>query len=664
VEENERGSADSETVDNAVIEASRTAEILDGLRAEKLKRGLTLITGDVSKINEAERTVELSFASEYAVFRRDLNANEVLEMSEQAADLARMNAGGSLLFNHNLDDQIGGVVRAWVDPAQKRAYAIVKFSQSQRGSEFFQDVIDGIRKNVSFYYRIHDGKVTLAKRGSDEPDIFTATRWEAMEISLVSVPADPTVGVGRSADETGEGDPGKFPVSPDPQSQLTESETVEAKRSEDETPTEPEAVSAPAITTTQLERGSKMEREDQILEFGKKFGADDLARTFALDPNKSLEDFRQALLERETAKQSAIQTQPTHLDLSEKNVREYSVMNAIRGIVAGKREGFEFECSQAIEKRLARPVSNANAFYVPVDIQQRAFNVLAGQRDLSVGLGTQPTDGGALVGTDHKSDSFIEVLRSKMLMSKLGARMLSGLVGNVNIPRQNSAGSAYWVAEGVAPTESQLGVAQLSLSPKTVGAVTEFTRLLMLQSAPSIEQLVFTDLAAVIAREIDRVIIAGSGASGQPTGITATTGVDEITLSGASSTFDWSDAVEMETAIQDDNAPEGFAYLTRPGIRGTLKTRAKIGSTYPVFLCGEDNRMNGYPVPVTTQVPASTLIFGDFTQIIVGEWGVLELVANPFNTGFRAGNVEIRGLQTVDVAIRYPESFKKTVAFA
>jgi HK97 family phage major capsid protein len=653
VEEDERGSADSETVDNAVIEASRTAEILDGLRAEKLKRGLTLITGDVSKINEAERTVELSFASEYAVFRRDLNANEVLEMSEQAADLARMNAGGSLLFNHNLDDQIGGVVRAWVDPAQKRAYALVKFSQSQRGSEFFQDVIDGIRKNVSFFYRIHDGKVTLAKRGSNEPDTFTATRWEAMEISLVSVPADPTVGVGRSAqDET-------TPVVPS-----SESETVEAKRSEDETPTEPEAVSAPAITTTQLERGSKMEREDQILEFGKKFGAEDLARTFALDPNKSLEDFRQALLERETAKQSAIQTQPTDLDLSEKNVREYSVMNAIRGIVAGKREGFEFECSQAIEKRLNRPVSNANAFYVPVDIQQRAFNVLAGQRDLSVGLGTQPTDGGALVGTDHKSDSFIEVLRSKMLMSKLGARMLSGLVGNVSIPRQNSTASAYWVAEGVAPTESQLGVAQLSLSPKTVGAVTEFTRLLMLQSAPSIEQLVFTDLAAVIAREIDRVIIAGSGSAGQPTGIVNTTGVDEITLSGASSTFDWSDAVEMETAIQDDNAPEGFAYLTRPGIRGTLKTRAKIGSTFPVFLCGEDNRMNGYSVPVTTQVPASTLIFGDFTQIIVGEWGVLELVANPFNTGFRAGNVEIRGLQTVDVAIRYPESFKKTVAFA
>jgi HK97 family phage major capsid protein len=652
--ENERGSTQPDTVD-VEFEATRTAEIFDGIRSQQWERGLTLITGDVSKINEADRTVELSFASEYPVFRRDLNAMEVLEMSANAANLMRLNSGGPLLWQHKTDDQIGGVVRAWIEPAQKRAYAVVKFSQSARGQEFFQDVIDGIRKNVSFHYRIHDGVVTLAKRGSNDPDTFTATRWEAMEISLVSVPADPTIGVGRSADDETEG------------VEVTEPETVEAQRSE-ETPIEPAAVSAPAITTTQFERGSEeMEREEQIIKFGKLFGAEDLARQFALDPNKGLDDFRKALADQEAAKTRTVETQPTQkqptqLDLSRAEAEKYSVMRAIKSIVAGKRDGFEFECHNEISKRLNRETVAANAIFVPVDIQSRSFG---GRRDLSVGLGSQPGDGGALVGTDHLAGSFIDVLRNNMLMASLGVRIMSGLVGDVQVPRQDGTGSTYWVSEGVAPTESQPSFGQLTLSPKTVGAVTEFTRLLMLQSAPSVEQLVWSDLGANMGRAVDLAIINGSGASGQPTGILNTTGVDAITLSGAGSTFIFADAVEMETAIQEDNAPEGFAYVTRPGHRGTLKTRTKVeGSDFPVFLCGENNQMNGYPVRVTTQMPSGKLIFGDYTQVIVGEWGILEIQANPYSTGFRAGNVEIRALQTVDIAIRYPESFKKVTSFA
>jgi len=176
-------------------EATRAAELLRSLQGHSYHRASALARADVSKINEKERTVELTFASEFAVFNRTLNALEVLEMSARAANLNRLNSGGPLLWQHKRDDQIGVVLKAWIG-ADKRAHAVVKFSSSRRGLEFFRDVKDGIIRNVSFNYRILDGKVATGARG--KPDTFTATSWEALEISLVSVPADPTVGVGRS----------------------------------------------------------------------------------------------------------------------------------------------------------------------------------------------------------------------------------------------------------------------------------------------------------------------------------------------------------------------------------------------------------------------------------------------------------------------------------
>jgi HK97 family phage major capsid protein len=344
-------------------------------------------------------------------------------------------------------------------------------------------------------------------------------------------------------------------------------------------------------------------------------------------------------------------------------------------LLDGKRDGFEFECSNEIAKRLGRATAGV---FVPVDVQRSeskgidarivaaARAILSGNRDLSVGLGSQPGDGGALVGTDFMASSFIDVLRSEMQVAALGARMLSGLVGNVAIPRQDGKGTTYWVAEGVAPTESQQLFAQLPLTPKTVGAVTEFTRQLLLQSAPSIEQLVMADLAAIMARAIDKAAINGSGSAGQPTGVLNTTGVTEYTSTGSGGTFIYPDAVGMESAVLEaDVRAASSAFLTRPGHRGTLKTRPKIeGSTFPVFMVGEDNRLNGYPVAVSTQVPANALIFGDWSQIIIAEWGVLELVANTLGSTFRSGNVEVRALQTVDIAVRYPQAFQKETAFA
>lgn len=622
--ENEEGIS---LIEKEEVVLDRSATILDGMRASAQTRAFTLLPDAVSVIDEAQRTVQLTFASEFPAKQRYPfgPVMETLRMTDTAANLTRLNAGGALLSEHSKDDQIGGVTRAWVG-SDKRAYAVVKFSQSQRGQDFFNDVKDGIRKNISFGYNVLDGKVTEAKRAG-EMDRVDVTSWEAFEISFVSVPADPTIGVGRSA--TGD---------------------------------EPE-VQTPIVIT---KRGSAMEpvievsREDAILAFGKKFGKEDMARSFALDSNKSLEDFRAALLAEDKAEQArskvVVEADATTLDLSKKEIKTYSVVRALNALVNNKRDGYEFELSDAIAKKLGRA---SNGIFVPNDIQRQ-------KRDLSVGLGSQPTDGGALVGTDHMAASFIEVLRNNMVATKLGARMLSGLVGNVSIPRQNSGATVYWVAEGNAPTESQPGFQQLGLDPKTVGAVTEYTRQLLLQSDPSIDQLVMADLAAVMARGIDLAMIDGGG-SNEPDGILSTSGVVDGTVgSGNGASFDWADAVNMETTLATANALLGSpVWLTTPAIRGALKVRTRVAaSTFGDFIWADNQTINGYPAYVSTQVPTQAAIFGDFSQVIIGEWGVLELTANPFGSGFRAGNVEVRALQSIDIAIRYPQAFVKFEAFS
>jgi HK97 family phage major capsid protein len=590
---------------------------------------------ETSNVDVEARTVELSFASEHPVER--YFGLEILEMSSRAADLNRLNTGGALLSDHDTRGQIGAVVKAWVGD-DKRGHAIVKFSRSQRGQEEFQDVIDGIRTNVSFGYRIQEHNIVRGE--GNAPDKVNVTRWEAFEISLVAIPADASVGVGRELENLGS-----------QESERTEEKPVE-------TPVE-------LITENKQERSIQVEnteqtqattatfsRENQILEYGKMFGEEALARQFAADPNKAVADLQRALADKYKPTAETISpSQAAEVGLTEKEVRQYSISNAILAAADGKWDnaGFERECSDAIAQKLGR---DSGGFFVPSEVQ-------TAKRDLSVVGGL--TAGGALVGTDHMPGSFIEFLRSKTKMLQLGVSVMSGLVGNPSVPRQDGAGTGYWVAEGVAPTESNQVFGQLGMSPKTCGAVTEFTRQLLIQSAPTVDGLVYADIAAVLARTIDSAIIQGSGVSGQPTGILNTTGVSEVSMIGGS--FAFADAVAFETAIEEADAPDGVSWLCRPSVKGVLKSRPKIGSTYPVYLL-EGKQMNGYNVEATTQMPASTLIFGAYSTIILGEWGVLEIEANRLGSGFRAGNIEVRGLHMVDVAVRYPQALKKLTAFA
>ena len=344
-----------------------------------------------------------------------------------------------------------------------------------------------------------------------------------------------------------------------------------------------------------------------------------------------------------------LDTPPGDLGLSEGDRQRYSISRAIAAAITNdwSKAGFERECSMAIDKRVAKEGYNIRGtFRVPYDVPLRT------EQRTVLTAGT-PTTGGDLIGTALRPDLFIELLRNKMIATKLGIQMLSGLVGNIAIPSFTAAATAYWVAENTAPTAGNQTFGQVTLSPKTVGAYTDFSRQLLLQATPAIDGLVQGDLSKILALAIDLALFHGTASNGQPRGIDHVQGIG----SEDGSTLSWLKIVDMETQVAAANADvAGMKYVTNATVRGLLKGRPKVGTTYPVFMIGDDGNMNGYPVLVTNQITAGDMFFGDFTQVMFGEWGVLDILVDPYS-GSTTGTVRIVAFQSVDVAVRHPVAF-------
>jgi len=337
------------------------------------------------------------------------------------------------------------------------------------------------------------------------------------------------------------------------------------------------------------------------------------------------------------------------LGLTAKETKQFNLCRAIDscGMQNWSAAGFEAECSRDIAKRLGRSEADRNKFFVPLEIQERE----QAKRDLTVATGSA---GGFLVQTSNVG--FIEALRNRSVVMAMGATRLSGLQGNVAIPKHTTIGSVTWLAnEASTITETNQVLAQVTLTPKTVGGYTEISRLLLLQSNPSAEAFVSNDLAAIVATAVDAAALNGSGASGQPTGIIGTAGIGGVT----GTSIAYAGIIEFQTDVAGGNAlTGGCGYVATPIVAGLLKQRVKFTSTASPIWEGQllEGMVDGYKAMASLQVPTGDLLFGDFGQVVIGEWGVLELEVNPY-ANFQAGIVGVRAIYTVDIAVRYPSAF-------
>ena len=269
------------------------------------------------------------------------------------------------------------------------------------------------------------------------------------------------------------------------------------------------------------------------------------------------------------------------------------------------------------------------------------------------------TGAAAVVPDDYKASEFIGLLRNSMIVKSLGARVLTGLRGDTVLPKATGAATAYWVAEGDALTESNTTYSSVKLEPKTVGALTAFSRNLALQSNPSIEALLRDDISAVVGLAVDKALLHGTAAAKQPVGILNVSGIQTASLA----TLSWAAIVAMLEKLGLENITAN-AIVTHAKAATKLQTTLKDATAGSEYLM-QAGRVAGLPAYVTNQLDAKTgtpntgrVIAGDFSQLVIGEWGVTEILANPYAAGYyEKGDVQIRILHTMDAVVRQPKAF-------
>jgi len=572
---------------------------------------------DAEMDSEDDRRMSISVSSEAPVDRSF--GVEILDHNDRSIDLSFLNSGNApLLLDHDPERQIGVIESVNLDSSARRLRATVRFSKGQLGSEVYDDVRDGIRKNVSIGYQI--GRMERDER-AEGGNTYRVRSWKPFEASIVSIPADDSVGTNRNAEI-------EQTVNPIP----AKAERKETKMSDQDI----QAVEANV-------RAEYAKTVTDILELGAAKNKRDLADQ-AIKNGLSVEQFR-GMLAVATADQPL--TTADEIGMEAKEVRRFSLINAIRAMAnptdinAQRAAQFEFEASAEAQRKLGR---ETRGLMIPGDVL-RQWN----QRDINT------SDDAALIAEDLRTGDFIDVLRNSSSVMAAGARMLSGLQGDVVIPKKTAASTANWIAsEGTAATESEPTLGSVTMSMKTVGATTDVTRNMMHQSSMDIETLIRDDLTQSIASAIDLGALAGSGSSGQPTGIKNTSGINAPTaFAAANPTF--AEVVAMETAVAEDNALGGsLAYILPAGMYGALKTTA-VDSGSGRFVA-DGGLMNGYNAIVSNQATAGDLYFGDFSQLLVGMYGGLELIVDPYSSS-KSGGVSITALQSCDVAVRHAVAF-------
>lgn len=597
-------------------------------------------------VNVEKRTVEVAFSSEEPVER--WFGAEVLSHAAGAVDLSRLNDGGAVLFNHGWSDQIGVIERAWID-TDKRGRALVRFGNGAKAAEKFQDVQDGILRHISVGYRVED--MVLDNPDADDEDYrYIVTRWMPYEISFVTVPADPTVGVGRSVEPFIEN-----PVNPTP-------EKGNRNMDKNQTPTtvETPAAAIPAVAATDTnntaERGMQNERArvSELLAIGRSYAAHGgiEAAEKVIKEGGSEAQLRAAIM-------ANMQTKPTvtagEIGMTDKEQREFSLLRAMSAAATGKwdKAGLEREVSEELEKRHGRA---AAGFFVPTDLIARAYSK------------GNAANGGNVIENDFREDLFIELLRNRLAVAQLGATVLDGLVGDITIPKHLTGNTVQWVYENGSASESNATFGQMSLKPKTITANTELSRKFILQSSLSAEQFARSELLKAMMLGIDLAAINGKGTSNEPTGILNTAGIGAVEIGANGGAPEWEHIVALESAIAAANADIGdLAYITNARVRGLLKTKLKADGVSGYIWQDGATPLNGYRCAVSNQIPSnltkgtaaikcSPLIFGNWSDLMIAHWGVLDVIVDPY-TKSTAGAVRITTLQDVDIAVRHVESF-------
>ncbi|MCA0387599.1 MAG: phage major capsid protein [Bacteroidetes bacterium] len=512
---------------------------------------------------------------------------EVLTMDTVSVQLERLRTAGNIVFNHDADEVVGKILDAYIEDGKLRVKA--KFSQN---SEYFPMIADGTLTSVSLGYIVH--------KYEDRDGILYAKSWTPYEVSIVSIPADITVGIGRSME-------------------------VEKKEQK--------------ITKIEIIKEELKMENINYRDLGKQYGLNESDINFAERSNLSTEQFQNLVIERLQSK--PVNTKNFEPELSAKEIRTYDISKAILSKVKGQLvdAGFELEVSREIEKLTGRTTSG---IFIPAQ-------VLA-NRNMTVGGGHVGADFVATVNANE----YLGYAFNQTLGAQIGVRYLPGLTSNLTVPKVTSAAAFSWVGETGEIALSNVSGSQVTLSPKRGGSSTSYSLQLLKQSTPTLNQWLMENINSAVAVGMDNAIFNGSGNSNQPTGV-LNAGITSI----SGSSFSYATALSFPSTVAVANRLGGNLYfVANPTTAATLKARAKE-TGYPTYVLSEDGMMAGYKVFESNQIGSSTVIFGDFSKVLVGQFGGVEMVIDEY-TQARSGLVVLTTQVLMDVATLDTNAFAKS----
>ena len=630
--------------------------------------------------DRTDETLTFSFSSEAPVER--FFGREILVHEKGAMDLSRLNDGAPWLWNHERGVVLGVVEKAWLGD-DRRLYSTVRWSPNttERGTEEYRrrnDIEAGITKNVSFAYSIDD----IDERDGD----FYVTKWKALEVSSVSVPADQSVGLGRAMDEPSAVDT----ANPDPELETIKAAVAEtigeslyslkteqhAERAEttDETPMTTEVNVAEVQSEARL---AERDRVATIRGMCDQFQLSDLAETLIND-DSSIDAAREVVMNQLGMRKVQFEGKvhdagAAELGLSKREVKRFSMCRLLNHMMdpssfkSASEAGFELEVTRAAADLQARTLNkSARGHLIPWEVLSSA-NRAAETPGQSAGIFA---DGGALVGSNRLDAQFIDLIRNRSAFLNSGLTMLTGLEGNVEISKKLGSSQFYFVGENVDVTNSKLTFGLVNMVPRTIGVRVPISRRAMIQASPDIENLVRLDMAESVALGMDSTIGYGTGSNGQPLGIINTTGIGSVTLDGGadkafpanvgSGTHDcgvWGNYVDLETALAANNLDAGaMRYIMNSTVKGALKQTLRASAAGSDYIMTDAGEVNGYPVVVSNQMQQNDVLFGNFADCVVGMWSGLDLLIDPL-TQSASGQVILTVHQDFDVAVRRPQSF-------
>lgn len=563
---------------------------------------------------------------------RRWDGDEILVHTPDAVDLRFLKSGNApLLDSHNreeLESQLGVIVDAWLE--EKRLYVTVKFSNRESAQEFKRDVDDGIIRNVSVGYDIHK-----VERDVDA-ESYRVIKWTPKEASFVSIPADETVGMGRSA-------------------------TAKEGRMDPIKQEKPSAGAMPGVRTDE-ERGAAMETAiNEISALAATHNLGDVARDFirgavARGDEPSLAVFK-GIVRAKLPEGTPLVNED--IGLSRRETQQFSLRKFLlatsNDASAQNVRDADFEL-KAVD---AAGAARVGTFKLPAELMRSWTDFEVDGVRSSVLSGTRAalgTSGNANVqATDHLANQFIYNLRNRLVLGQLGMTMLTGLDGNVDIPGGNANIAAAWLgSEDANAAESNPSFRKISLAIKDLAVYTDMTRRMLLQSTIDIEMYVRMQILDAMAQAIDTAGFYGTGSSGQPTGLKLTSGIGSVTFAAAIPTR--SEVIDMRTAIASANQTASPVYVGNSEMAGGMM-KAKVDAGSGRFLMEAEGRLTtGNRFEETNQIISGDLFAGVWSDMIMGTWGTLELDRST-EAKFLSGGLRLRAIQSVDFGVRRVGSF-------